>query len=511
MNKKGRLENSIKNSALGVVVQGTNILLGLLVRTFFIRCLSREYLGVNGLFSNILTMLSLAEMGIGAAIVYNMYKPIAENDELQVAKLMNFYRRAYSIIGLVVAICGLSVAPFLKYIIKDQPNIPNITFIYLLFLANTVFSYFFAYKRSIFSADQRERVLHAFRLLFYIIRSILQIVVLIALKSFIGYLLIQIVCTLFENFTVSFFANKKYPFLKKYKHSALSKAETQTIIKNVKALFIYKIGSTALDGTDNIIISAFDGVISVGLLSNYSLVTSSVQTLLSQITTSLTGSVGNYVAQEPEDKQEKLLERLTFFNFIIYGGSFVILLSCLTPFVTVWAGSSYVLALPVVFVHCLNMYIYGMMNSIWTFRSTMGLFMHGKWRPLISAIINVVVSILLAQKIGLLGVLLGTTITRLATNVWYDPYIVYKFGLKKSAINYYIQWIGYLFVCCILVAVLRKLMLILSLSGITELIVNMMLSMIGFIVTVIVLFWGNKHFQYFFSLIKQILKNFRTK
>lgn len=507
MNKRGRVENSIKNSIFGVVVQGTNVLLGLLVRTFFIRCLSQEYLGVNGLFSNILTMLSLAEMGIGTAIIYNMYKPVADGDEIQIARLMNFYRHAYSIIGFVVALCGLCVTPFLGDIIKDQPNIPNINIIYLLFLSNTVLSYFFAYKRSIFSADQRERVLHFFRLVFYILRSILQIIILVLYQDFIAYLVVQILCTFLENISVSIFADREYTFLKKYKKFRLEKKDTKKMIEDIKALFIYKIGSTVLDGTDNIIISAFDGVVSVGLLSNYSLVTSSVQLLLSQVTASLTGSVGNYVAQESKEKHELLLNRLTFFNFVIYGGSFVVLMTCLTPFVEVWAGSNYVLDFFVVFVHCLNMYIYGMMNSIWTFRSTMGLFVYGKWRPLISAVINIVVSILLAYKFGLLGVLLGTTITRLTTNVWYDPYIVYKHGIKKSVARYYLQWVKYLVICCVLTVFLNKLMSTLSLSGFVLLFVSAMISIFVFMLTVVILFWNNECFKYFYT----IFRNFITR
>lgn len=183
MNQKGRLENAIKNSVFGVIVQGINVFLGLLVRTIFIRCLSQEYLGINGLFTNILTMLSLAEMGIGTAIIYNMYKPIAVGDQVQIAKLINFYKKAYSIIGCVVAICGLCIMPFLKYILNEQSSISNITIIYILFLLNTVISYFFAYKRSIFSADQRERVLHFIRLFYYIVRSGLQIAVLLIFRD----------------------------------------------------------------------------------------------------------------------------------------------------------------------------------------------------------------------------------------------------------------------------------------------------------------------------------------
>lgn len=509
MNNKGRVENSIRNSVLGVTAQAANVLLGLIVRTFFIRCLSREYLGVNGLFSNILTMLSLAELGIGTAIIYNMYKPIADKDEKKISELMNFYRQAYRIIGLIVAAIGLCVTPFLDYIIKDKPNISNLVLIYLLYLSNTVLSYFFAYKRSIFSADQKEGILHIFRLIFYIIRTAAQILILLILRDFIMYLLVQIICTFLENVCVSLYADKEYKFLRKYKHEKLPKKERSKIFKNIKALFIYKIGSTALDGTDNIIISAFDGIISVGLFSNYTLVTSSVQLLLYQGSNSITGSIGNFIAKEKEERYEELLDKITFFNFIIYGGAFVALTACMSPFIRVWAGEEYVLGFSTVFVHSLNLYIYGMMNSIWAFRSTMGLFMYGKWRPMISAVINIVVSILFAQYWGLLGVLLGTTFTRVVTNVWYDPYIVYKYGLKKKPYKYFAKWIVYLVIVCCLVFIIRLINQFVVLSGLADLLFNAALAAVLFVCTVVIIFRKTSSFNYFCDIIKSFIKRIK--
>ena len=507
VNHKSRIENSIRNSFLGITVQVTNVLLGFIVRSVFIRCLNAEYLGVNGLFSNILTMLSLAEMGVGSAIIYNMYKPIADDDEIQIAKLMNFYRQAYICIGCVVAAIGLCITPFLKILINNQSNISNLTIIYLLYLSNTVFSYFFAYKRSIFSADQRESVLHIFRLIFYVIRSVLQIACLLLLHNFIIYLIIQIACTFFENIFVSLYADKEYPFFNKCKRVRLTKQEKKPIIENVKALFIYKIGSTALDGTDNIIITAFDGIINVGIYSNYTLITNSVQLLLSQVSNSLSGSVGNFVAKEKESRFEKLLKRITFLNFVIYGGAFVVLIACLSPFIELWAGKTYMLSFEVVFVHCLNLYIYGMMNSIWTFRSAMGLFVYGKWRPLVSAVINIITSIWWGNYWGILGVLLGTTFARIITNVWFDPYIVYKHGLKKSPRNYYKQWLGYFSIILILTFIIRLINEWVQFTGLGLLAFNVILSPVLFISTLIIFFRKTSDFKYFLDIVKNIVIN----
>ncbi len=506
MNKQGRVENSIKNSSLGIIAQVSNILLGLLVRTFFIYNLDKAYLGANGLFTNVLTMLSLAEMGVGSAIVYNMYKPIANNDYKQIAKLMNLYKKAYSVIGCIVAVIGVCLIPALPYIIKDDTGLQNITLIYVLYLANTVSSYFFAYKRSVFSADQRDRVLQLFRLLGHVLRSALQIAVLVIFKDFFLYLVIQIILTVIENIAVSIYADKSYPFLKEYRKEILTNKERKPIFDNIKALFIYKIGSTALDGTDNIIISSFVSVVSVGLLSNYTLITGSVQTMLGQVTHALTGSVGNFIAKEKEDRHEELLNKITFLNFVLYGLVFVGSMAVINPFISLWAGKDYVLDFYVVFIHCLNVYIFGMMNSIWTFRSTMGLFVHGKWRPLISAIINLVVSIWWATEIGLLGVLLGTTFTRVITNVWYDPLIVYKHGLKKKPCAYYIKWLLYLFVVVADVLIINLISKWLEFTGIVAIIVYGVMAVAIFVLSVLCLFGKTSEFKYLLNTLLKYAK-----
>ena len=505
MNNKGRIENSLKNSVSGLFVQIISTILGLLARTIFIRTLGKEYLGINGLFSNVLTILSLAEMGVGSAIIYNLYKPVANKNEIQIARLMNLYRRCYSIIGFVIAALGMSLIPFLGVIIKEQPDIDHFVLIYILFLSNTVCSYFFAYKKSIFTADQMERVISIFNLFFQVLRYGLQICTLIFLRNYIIYLLIQIMCTLIENVFISIYADRKYPFLNKYKHEKISQVEQRQIIKNVRALLIYKIGSTALDGTDNIIISAFDGVINVGLLSNYGLITGSIQTLLSKITRALAGSVGNYIAKEEEASRERMLNNITFMYYVLYGMCFVGSMTVLSPFVSVWAGQDYVMDDSIVFIHCLNVYIYGMMNAVWMFRSTMGLFVYGKYRPLVSAVINVVVSIWWAKEIGLIGVLLGTTFTRIVTNVWFDPLIVYKYGLKQSPVKYYLRWILYLAVCIGDVGIILLIERSFPLFGLVAVFVYGMLAVLIFTGTTYLLFKRSEQFQYYVNVGKQTI------
>lgn len=505
MNTNSRTYNSISNTMYGIITQTITILLSFVTRSVFIKYLSIDYLGVNGLFTNILTILSLAELGFGSAIIYSMYKPLAENDVSLLSALMALYSKVYKVIGCVVAIIGISIIPFLDVIIKNPPEVGSIKIIYILFLINSVSSYFFAYKRAIIQADQKQRVISKNRLLFSMFKMCAQISILIITKSYILFLAIQILFTLLENLVISRIANKLYPFLKGKSTKSLSGKETREIWTNVKALMIYKIGSTILDGTDNIIISTYIGVSSVGLLSNYTLIIGSVSMLLVQLSSAITGSVGNYMAKENSDKQEELLYKITFVYYIFYGYSFVALFLLLNPFITLWIGEKYLLSNPTVFVMSINWYIYGMISPVWTFRSTLGLFVHGKYRPAISAVINVGVSIILAKELGVIGVLLGTTITRLVTNSWYDPYIVYKHGLKASPVKYYLIQVKYavtlLVVSCMLSYGFSMLP---SLNIITFIVRIIVILLIMPLVTWLV-FHKRDEFNYLIEILKRII------
>ena len=444
MNEKSRISNVLLNSLTGILSHVCKILLSFLVRIVFIQHLAQEYLGVSGLFSNILTILSLAELGVGGAIEYTLYKPVAQRDYRTIASLLSLYRKTYLVIGCAIGGVGLMLIPLLPVLIRDAGSVKDLSVIYTLYLLNTIVSYFSAHKRSIFIADQRERVLSRCKILFAVALSAAQCAILLLTSNFLLYLTVQLLCTIAENVYISIRADREYPFLKEYKGDRLPSDQIKSIVKNVKALMIYKVGSTALDGSDNIILSAFEGLAWVGKLSNYTLIISSVNTLVTQCVTALTASVGNYIAKEPPEHHEGLLRKASLYAFCLFGASSVCLACLSTPFIRLVFGSDYVLSTNAVLVLVLNFYIYGMMSPVWTFRSTMGLFVHGKYRPLASAVINIVVSIWLADLIGPVGVLVGTTITRVSTNVWYDPYIVYKHGLKRSPLGYYLMWGKYL-------------------------------------------------------------------
>ncbi|MBN2557810.1 MAG: sugar translocase [Clostridia bacterium] len=443
MNKDSRKLNSFRNAYMGILVHVLIIGLNFITRTVFIRYLNIEYLGVNGLFTNILTVLSLAELGFGSAMTYSMYKPVAGGKQDEVRALAGYFARIYGIVGIAIGAAGLLLVPFLDGLIKNSPGIGNIQLIYVIFLANSSATYFFAHKRAVVTVHQKNHVLSLYHLLFSILKAAGQITILALTQDFILFLLVQSASIILENIFISMKANRMFPYIRNLRGSSLPVARKREIWQNVRSIIIYKIGSTAMNGTDNIIISAFIGVAWVGMLSNYTLIMGSLAMLVYQFTSSISASVGNFIASESKERQEDLIMKITFANFMLYGFSFVCLYALMNHFIMLWIGADYILDRRIVFVIALNWFIEGMMGPVWTFKSTMGLFRRGRLRPAASTVINIGLSIILALKMGVFGVLLATAATRLLTSVWYDPLIVYKHGLGKSPRGFFIELAKY--------------------------------------------------------------------
>ena len=304
--QNSRTANTARNATFGLVSQIINIVLSFISRTIFISVLGAEYLGINGLFTNILMLLSFAELGIGNAIIYGMYKPLATDDKEKIKSLMALYAKAYKLIGTFVFVVGLLVIPFMDLIIKEVPNITeNIILIYILFLLNTSLSYFFVYKKSIITVDQKNYIVLLYQQLFKVLQTVLQITFLWLTGNYLIFLFIQITITLLENIYVSQKADKMYPFLKEKKIESLDKGERHQIFANIKALFLYKFGSVILNGTDNIIISALIGITAVGINSNYVLIISAISAVVGQIMNGFTASIGNLNAVAAKERDRK--------------------------------------------------------------------------------------------------------------------------------------------------------------------------------------------------------------
>ena len=435
---KTRTENAIRNVKTGFVVQLVNKVMAFVVRTIFISCLNTEYLGVNGLFTNVLTILSFAELGIGTAIIFSMYKPVAENDNEKIKTLMALYKKTYNIIGCLVFLLGLLVIPFMSFIVKDVPNIKeNITFIYILFLINTASSYFFTYKKSIIIAHQKQSIINNIDSVFYLVKSIIEIIFLVLTKNFIVYLIIQIGGTILENFYLSYVANKMYPYLKEKNVKKLKKDESKKIFNNVKSLVIYKFGGVILGGTDNILISSMISVGAVGIVSNYTLIINSVKSILTSGLNGVVASVGNLNAIGDVKRKEEVYYDLTFVYYIIYSFCSIAFIILLNPFIKIWLGDKYLLAISVSFALGISFFIEGMRQTGFIYRTTLGLFQKAQSTPYIAAITNIVFSILLCKLWGIVGIFIATSIAQLVSYSWIDTHLIYKYEFKKKPFDYY--------------------------------------------------------------------------
>ena len=453
-----RLKNSALNFASGFLGRMLTILLNFAVRTIFIHCLNEAYLSVNGLFSNILTVLSLAELGFGSAMVYRMYAPVAVKDYQKTAALLYFYKKIYAIIGAVIFGLGLCVIPFMDDIIKDKPDVSGLTLYYILYLINTTISYWFAsYKASVLYADQKEYIKTNVQNAMSILQSAVQIVLLLIFRKYLLYLLVQLGCNMILNLYVAYLVDKRYPQIREYRDARLTSDERRQIKKDAEALVLSRFGHVVLNGTDNIIISAVVGVLWVGRLSNYTLICDSVTSVLCQITAAITGSLGNFFATEDKHAGYALFKKVEFLNFWLYGFSFLALVTLLDPFVQIWAGGRFVLGLPISIAIAINFFVAGYMNTLWVFRSTIGLFKQGKFRPILVALFNIVLSIFLGTKWGVFGVLFATFLSRAAISLWYDPIVLHKYGFGVSCKPYFVRYLKRIFLLMVVLFVMLAL------------------------------------------------------
>lgn len=439
MNNNSRVKNSVTNAFVTLFCQVLTLGLGFVVRTFFINKLGTSYLGINGLYTNILTVLSLAELGIGSAIGFSLYKPIADNDKDKISALMHFYKQAYRVIFVVVTLVGLSLVPFLKYLITTDKEIDHLVLYYVLFLANSSISYLFAYKGTLLQIDQKVYITKILHTVFSVIQNAGQLAILFLTKNFAFYIVVQIVCTLLNNIAVSIIVDRQYSFVKKNK-TRLEKKEQRKIFKNIKAMLVYKIGGILVNNTDNILISKIINLTAVGLYSNYTLIVYSLTNFLDVILGSVTASIGNYNVNSSTSESRKLFEAISLFNYWIYGFSTVALYSLLDSFINLWLGTSnYLLDHKTLIAIVSAFFMVGITLSTTMFRTTTGLFKQTKYIFLITAVLNLVLSIILGIKIGLCGIIFATSISKLLTNVWFEPYRLYKDIFKESCAPHFLK------------------------------------------------------------------------
>ncbi len=440
---ESRVKNSIRNIMVGVGGQSLSFVLAFISRKIFVMTLADEYLGINGFLGEIFTILSLAEFGFGNAITFCMYKPIAEGDNEKLRGLVGFLKKIYLVVAGIFIAGSLVLLPFLRDFSSDYSEIPYLELIFVLYAVSSVQTYFFAYKQTFLNACQKSYICSFYTYLYTCIRNVVQIGVLLWTHNFILYLVIQNVCVLISNISISRKANKLYPEILKEKGD-VDKETRADILKNVKAVFISKIGNTLVNNTDNMIIVKYVGLIESGFYSNYKLVINGIFGITSTCFNALSGSIGNLLATETKEKSKEIFDTLNYACYWIIAFSTCSFFVLLNPFISIWLGEKYTFGTMIVGVICLNYYIGGMREMVLKFKEANGLFWYDRYKSIVEALINLVLSIILAKKIGFVGVMLGTTIAELCTSVWVEPFILFKYGFKTSILGYYIKYIKYM-------------------------------------------------------------------
>lgn len=496
-----RTKNSLRNIRFSMFFQSLRIVVTFFARKVFVLVLTQEYLGLNGAFSSILSMLSLAELGIGGAITYSLYRPLAERNEKQIAARMALFRRAYWTIGLAVALLGGGLTPFLPVMIRDLPDIPYIDLIYMLFVLNTSLSYFCSYKQSLIIADQRQYITTTCRLGLNILLQLAQALFLLLTRNYFVYLGLQIGTTLLENLILSHIANQLYPYIRTNRREKVDPAAKEEIIKNTKAMVSHKVGGIVVFGTDNLLISYFVGVVAVGLYSNYSMIAEALKSIYGQFFSALTASIGNLGVTADSKQVITVFCRLNFAGNWLYGFSAVCLTVLLNPFIELWLGTDYLFSQTIVCLIALNFYVSGMRQAVLTFRDAEGLYWYDRHKPIAESIINLAVSAILAVPFGVAGIFMGTFVSTMATCFWIEPVVLFKYGLRTSVKPFFRDYAVNTLITLLTTAVVWYLCAILPGTGLPLFIAKMAVCAVVGNLGYLLAYCRRKEFHYFWKLL----------
>lgn len=357
---------------------------------------------------------------------------------------MRMFRTFYRITAGVVLIAGLCLIPFLDILMKDRPDVDHLIIIYLLYLLNSFVSYLLIYKKILVDAHQMNYITVMYHNGFLVLQDICQIIVLLLTRNFILFLIVAVVCTMSGNICMSRKADRLFPYLKEPCKERLLQEERRDIFKNVKAMLMHKIGNVVVNNTDNLLISSFVGVVTAGIYSNYYLIIGSVRQVLDQAMLGVAASVGNLGVTEEKEKVGQIFDRLFFIGYWLFGFAGICLLELLNPFVELAFGERYLFRKDIVLILCINFCINGMRRAVLIFKESMGLFWYDRYKAVAEAVLNLVISVLLVTKFGVAGIFAGTFCSTVLTSVWVEPYVIYKYRLKKPVIGFFVKYAGYL-------------------------------------------------------------------
>lgn len=439
MKRYNRTQNAVRNIFFGVINRMITQLLPFCIRTVIINELGEHYLGVSGLFTSVLQVLNLSELGFGSAMVYSMYRPIAEEDTDRICALLNLYKKVYRVIGIAVFAFGFILLPFIPKLVKTgYPEEINLYIIYVIYLCNTAVSYLlYAYKGSLLSAHQRNDIENIISSIMCAFQYGIQIVILVVYQNYYLYIIVMPVVTIITNFVRSEIVDRKYP--QYICRGTLERNVLLDITRRVSALFGHQLAYTLINSADNIVISAFLGLSMVAAYNNYYLVLSAVISFISIIISSVTAGIGNSMVVETIDKNKRDLKKFSLFMHWLVGWCSICLFCLYQPFIRLWMGEKMLLSAETVFFLVFYFYISEIRRIINTFKNAAGMWWVDKFKPYVVVFADIVLDIVLVQIIGVNGVIIASIVSVLFIYIPWETNVFFKYYFKESAVPYYLE------------------------------------------------------------------------
>ena len=431
------------NSTVSMVCKAAAILFGYLTRVVFIRTLSSEFVGINGLLTNILGSFNLIAMGVGTALAYAMYAPAAAGDEGRQQALIRLYGKIYRGFSLLVLGFGLILYPFMPLLIRQPWETGSLPLIYALHALNAALSYCWACRGMLFLVSQRDYVNELFTAAAVLLQSLAQCAVLLLTGDYILFLLIYLVCTLLRNIAVSRYADRCFPLLRGSDIPELEDGDRRIIVRNVRAVLLQRVGNVVISNTDNLLLTYCFGLGAVGVYSNYYLIIGSIHQVLNRVIYGITASVGSLGVTQSPEQVRRVYRASVLATSWLYGFSAICLAVLLEPFIELSFGADYLLPCTLVLVLCLNFYLNGMRSVTLVFRDSLGLIWYDRHKAIAEAAINLVASILLARTLGTVGIFVGTTVSIVLLPLWLEPLVLHRRYFKQSMAPYFGCYFAY--------------------------------------------------------------------
>lgn len=500
-----RTKKAIINSSINIVTYLLLFIPNLIIRKIFLSTFGNELLGLNSLYTNIIGWLSIAELGVGNAIIFSLYKPFAENDRRKINSYIKFYGKFYRSIGFIILILGILISPFLKIFIENDIDIKIVTIGFLIFLLNSFITYMFSHKLCILNVAQEAYKITIGTTISQVVIYILQYICLNTNKNFIVFISIQLIINLIYYIVINIYIMKYYPWLGNSNDELDSKVKSG-LFKNIRALFMHKIGSLVVNSTDNIVISKFIGLGLLANYNNYNTIILALQRIVNMGLTGITAGIGNMLTSNDKEKAYEIHKKVFFLNFWIVSFIVISLYNTLNQFIGLWIGVEYFLDDITFIIILLNFYFVCMRGSVEQFQNGSGNFYQDRYAPIVEAIINLSISIFLVKRIGIAGVFIGTLISNFTVIFWTKPYVVYKYVFSERLVKYFIMYFKYLLFALITLIVTGIITSPFKNNiSILSFIINCILNVITINLIYCIIFFKTKEFKYYMKLVLKII------